>query len=128
MLEVMDLISQDMSSLGLNYAFLEFQETPTSPYFIGEYREVDLSERETREDSGIVETIFTIHGYTDGTWEQLEIAKEAIENNYPIYGKSSITTLGVGVAISYMGSTFVPTGVGTPNKIQINLKIKEWKV
>lgn len=128
MLEVINLISQDMSSLGLNYAFLEFEETPTSPYFIGEYREVELSERETREDSGIAETIFSIHGYTEGTWNQLEIAKEAIENNYPMYGKSTITTLGVGVSISYMGSTFIPTGVGKTKKIKINLKIKEWKV
>ena len=120
--EVLKIISDDMTALGLNYAFLRWTSDVIYPYFIGEYTE----EPNVTEDN-LQDTSFLITGTTRGSFIDLETAKAKIEKLYRD-GKRIITTSGTGVVIFYESSLTVPTDDAELKKIQINLLIKEWKV
>jgi len=120
--DILKIISDDMTALGLNYAFLRWTSDVIYPYFIGEYTE----EPNITEDN-LQDTAFLITGTTRGSFIDLEIAKANIEKLYRD-GKRQITTSGTGVVIFYESSLTVPTDDAELKKIQINLLIKEWKV
>ena len=122
----LQLISKAMNSLGLQYGFVEYKGNAEGkivyPYFAGEYMETES----TTED-GLQESTFILTGFTRDSWETLEEAKEKIEKHFR-KGKVGITSNGTGVAIFYAHSSIVPTIDAELKSIQINLKIKEWKV
>ena len=120
--DILKIISDDMTALGLNYAFLRWTSDVIYPYFIGEYTE----EPNITEDN-LQDTAFLITGTTRGSFIDLETAKANIEKLYRD-GKRIITTSGTGVVIFYESSLTVPTDDAELKKIQINLLIKEWKV
>ena len=120
--DILKIISDDMTALDLNYAFLCWTSDVIYPYFIGEYTE----EPNITEDN-LQDTAFLITGTTRGSFIDLEIAKAKIEKLYRD-GKRSITTSGNGVVIFYESSLTVPTDDAELKKIQIDLLIKEWKV
>ena len=91
------------------------------PYFVGEYNEVESTERE---ENGYQETTFILTG-TGRKWLGLEQAKEIIENNIT---ETAILPNGNGIAVFYSNSFPVPTGDAELKRIQINLTIKEWRV
>ena len=122
--EVLKIISDAMSEMGLNYEFMEYGSNPSYPYFTGEYQETEP----TNED-GLQETTFIITGHSRGSWLALEEAKKKIKDYFPkVEGKTVITDSGSAVAIFYANSTPIPTVVGELKKIQINLTVKEWSV
>ena len=116
-----------MNSLGLQYGFGEYGGNAEGkivyPYFVGEYNET-----ETTTESGLQESTFMLTGFSRGDWETLEEAKEKIEKYFSFSGRVGITSSGSAVAIFYANSLIVPTGDAELKSIQINLKIKEWKV
>ena len=120
--DILKIISDDMTALGLNYAFLRWTSDVIYPYFIGEYTE----EPNITEDN-LQDTAFLITGTTRGSFIDLETAKANIEKLYRD-GKRVITASGNGVVIFYESSLTVPTDDAELKKIQINLLIKEWKV
>lgn len=122
---VLKLVSDAMTSLGIEYAFGVYEGNPiVYPYFVGEYTETEAST-----EDGLQETTFMLTGFSRDTWLTLEDAKERIENYFnPVGGKTVITDNGSGVAIFYAHSLIVPTGDAELKSIQINLSIKEWKV
>lgn len=115
-------ISEKLEKLKIPYAFEEWtaNEVP-DPYFIGEYNEVESTERE---ENGYQETTFVLTG-TGRKWLGLEQAKEIIENNIT---ETAILPNGDGIAVFYSNSFPVPTGDAELKRIQINLTIKEWRV
>lgn len=118
-------INDELVKLGVNYEFGEWSEesVPTT-YFIGEYQE-----EESVNEDGLQDTTFILTGTTRGTLLELEDIKEKIEDNFPpIDGKTAILDDGSGIAVFYSNSFLVPTGNDELKRIQINLKIKEWKV
>lgn len=124
--EALNIISDAMKSLGLNYAFMEFPvgAKPSYPYFVGEYQEVPLDN-----ESGEQETQFILTGFSRETWVALEDAKEKIASQFnKVGGKTVIADSGSAVAVFYGHSLVVPTGDAELKKIQINLTIKEWSV
>ena len=120
--DILKIISDDMTALGLNYAFLRWTSDVIYPYFIGEYTE----EPNITEDN-LQDTAFLITGTTRGSFIDLETAKANIEKLYHD-GKRGITASGNGVVIFYESALTVPTDDAELKKIQINLLIKEWKV
>lgn len=115
-------ISEKLEKLKIPYAFEEWtaSEVP-DPYFVGEYNEVESTERE---ENGYQETTFILTG-TGRKWLGLEQAKEIIENNIT---ETAILPNGNGIAVFYSNSFLIPTGDAELKRIQINLTIKEWRV
>lgn len=124
----LNIISEAMEALGLNYGFGEYvvgedEETPET-YFVGEYQEGPPPD-----ESGMQESTFLITGFSRGTWYALERAKESIKEYFnKVSGKTVIAEDGTAVAIFYANSFVVPTGNDELRKIQVNLDVKEWSV
>lgn len=121
-ISALKFISEKLERLKIPYAFEEWtaNEVP-DPYFVGEYNEVESTERE---ENGYQETTFILTG-TGRKWFGLEQAKEIIENNIT---ETAILPNGNGIAVFYSNSFPVPTGDAELKRIQINLTIKEWRV
>lgn len=121
-ISALKFISEKLERLKIPYAFEEWtaNEVP-DPYFVGEYNEVESTERE---ENGYQETTFILTG-TGRKWLGLEQAKEIIENDIT---ETAILPNGNGIAIFYSNSFPVPTGDAELKRIQINLTIKEWRV
>ena len=118
-------IADAMDALGINYDFKRWQGLPSYPYFVGEYQEV-----ESINEDGMQETQFILNGFARGedAIAELERAKKKIQKHFPqVGGRLATTEAGSAVAIFY-ASAFenLPTGDAELEKIQINLKIKEW--
>lgn len=123
--QVLKIISDTMTALGLEYGFGEYSGNPVVyPYFVGEYTETEMFD-----ESGLQEGTFLLTGFSRGSWLDLENAKERIEKQFNrVSGRIGITDTGSAVAIFYAHSLIVPTGDAELKSIQINLNIKEWKV
>lgn len=123
--ETLKIISDAMESLGVEYGFGEYSGNPiVYPYFVGEY-----TETEPLTEDGLQETTFLLTGFSRGSWLTLENAKQNIETYFNrVCGKTVIADNGSAVAIFYANSLIVPTGDAELKRMQINLKIKEWKV
>lgn len=120
----MKIINEAMTELGLNYEFMEWSKELIYPYFVGEYQETES----TTED-GLQESTFILSGFTRGKWLDLEEAKVKIENYFnKISGKIVTDNKENAVAIFYGNSTPVRTGDAELKRIDIYLKVKEWKV
>lgn len=115
-------IKENLDAMSVPYEFGVWSSDPVpDPYFVGEYVE---PESLTREEDGLQEIDFMLTG-TGTTWIGLENAKEIIESNI---SKTAILPNGNGVAVFYTGSLIIPTGDAELKRLQINLKIKEWRV
>lgn len=123
--QVLKIIDQGMTALGLEYGFGEYFGNPVVyPYWVGEYQEV-----EPNTEDGLQESTFLLTGFSRGSWLDLENAKERIENYFnKVSGKIVMADNGSAVAIFYASSLVVPTGDAELKKIQINLSVKEWSV
>lgn len=124
----LNIISDAMESLGIEYGFGEYSTDEGGnvvyPYFVGEY-----TETEPFTEDGLQETMFMLNGFSRGSWLALEEAKEKIERHFSkVYGNRMITANGSAVVIFYANSLIVPTGDAELKRIQINLRVKEWKV
>lgn len=121
---ILNVIASAMSEMGLNYAFMEWKDDPAFPFFVGEYQESPA----VTED-GLQETTFILTGFSRGTWQELEQAKEKIEKYFnKVSGKAVITEQGSAVAVFYSHSLVVPTEDAELKRLEINLDVKEWKV
>lgn len=121
MTAVLKFIGDLLTTNSINYEFFEWTSDIVYPYFVGEYSEVDFDS-----ESGYKECDFTLNGFSRDSWKTLEDARETIERIF-----SDCTTVlenDSGINISYNGSLIIPTGDDELKRIQIRLKIKEWKV
>lgn len=121
---MLKVVKAGMASLGLNYDFMRWKKDPVDLYWVGEYQESPSDN-----ESGLQEATFILNGWTRGSWEVLEAAKEKIEDYFnKISGKTVIADNGTAVAIFYENSLVVPTGDAELKKMEIHLLVKEWKV
>ncbi len=120
----LNIISDSMQSLGINYEFGAWTSEVVYPYYVGEYQETP-----SLNEDGMQETTFILTGFARGKWLELEEEKEKIKNYFPkVEGKTVIADNGSAVAVFYESSSIIPTGDAELKKIQINLTIKEWSV
>lgn len=118
---VIKYIDDQLINIGINYELGQWNSEIIYPYFVGEYQET-----EPITEDGLQETDFILNGFTRGDWIDLENDREKIERLFTY--NTSILENGSGVDVSYFGSLIIPTNDSQLKRIQINLKIKEWKV
>ena len=115
-------ISDQMDILAIPYEFGMWTSDVVYPYFVGE-----ITEESVTTEDGLEESTMILTGFHRGKYIDLETAKEKIKQHFhPICGACATTDSG-SIAVFFDGSFSVPTGEAELKKIQINLKIKEWK-
>ncbi len=121
-MDKLTFIDEQMDSIAVLYEFLEWKSDIVYPYFVGE-----ITEEPTETEDGAEESTLMLTGFHRGTMFDLLTHKDKIKNHFPaIYGLRGNTSSG-SIAVFYDGFFPVSSGEAGLQKIQINLKIKEWK-
>lgn len=116
-------IKGELLGLGIPYEFMEWTSSPIpKTYWVGEYSEV----APVNED-GEFESTFILTGTTKRKYLDLETVKEQIRNHFPEYGLTEILSNGWGIAVMYENSFPVPAVEEGVHRLQITLRVKEWK-
>ena len=119
----LQFINEQMSVLGINYEFNEWTSVIKYPYFVGE----EFHEDETLTEDGAETSSLLLMGFHRGSFLELDDAKEKIKEHFnPNFGLRAKTDSG-SIAVFFAGSFNLPSGEADLKKIQIMLKIKEWK-
>ena len=116
-------IEKKLKEIEIPYCFEEWTEDICYPYFVGEY-----TESEPLYECGESESTFILTGTASGSWLSLENAKEKIRKIFTDNGITEILDGNIAIAVMYAGAMPVPTGTDELKRMQINLKIKEWRV
>lgn len=119
----LNFIAGKLKAAEIPYCFEEWTKDIQYPYFVGEY-----TESEPLNEDGESESTFILTGTTRGAWLELEKAKEKIRGIFPDIGITAILENKNGIAVFYSSAMPVPTGTDELKRIQINLKVKEWRV
>lgn len=121
-MEKLKFINEQLKVLNIPYEFGEWTSDVQYPYFVGEITE-DAPETE----DGAETSTFILTGTHKGSYLDLIKIKEKVKKHFdPIYGLRDRTEAG-SISIFWDGAFFVPTNVADLKRIQINLRIKEWK-
>ena len=121
-MSALQFISEQMTALGVNYEFDTWTSDVVYPYFVGE-----IHEDEPTTEDGAESSYMLVTGFNRGKYIALEEAKEKIKKHFdPINGLRAKTDSG-SIAVFYAGAFNIPSGEADLKKIQITLKIKEWK-
>lgn len=122
-MEKLKFIKTQMDAISVPYEFMQWTSEVVSMYFTGEITEEPAITEDGHEQSTMILT-----GFARGKYIDLETAKERIKKHFsPIHGLRGKTDSGSTIAVFFDGSFYVPTGDAELKKIQINLKIYEWK-
>ena len=123
MIEAANFMASELESKSrLKNLFYEWTEDIVYPYFVGEYNE----EVSSSED-GLQESLFILTGFMRGPFLELEAEKEKMQNRFK-NGVTAILESGSGIAVFYENAFSIDSGEADLKKMQINLRIKEWKV
>lgn len=121
-MDKLKFISEQMDEIEVPYEFGEWTSPVCYPYFVGE-----ISEEEPTTEDGLEQSILLLTGFHRGAYaDLLEFLAKIKQHFHPIHGARAETEGGA-IAVFYAGSMYVPTNEAQLKKIQINLKIKEWK-
>lgn len=115
-------LNECLTNLGIPYEFMEWTSELPDTYFVGQYSEV-----QTMDEDGLIESDFILMGTTKKKYLELETVKEQIRQEFPDYGLTEILDNGWGIAVMYDTSYPVPSIEEGIHRIQITLKVKEWK-
>ena len=121
-MEKLGFIAQQLEAIGIPYEYGEWASDIRYPYFVGELTEEPVETEDGREQSTLL-----ITGFNRGNLIDLERLKTTIKWHFhPAHGLRGETDGGA-IAVYFDGGFYVPTGEADLKKIQINLKIIEWK-
>lgn len=121
-MDKLKFIKEQLDEIAVPYEFGEWTSEVTYPYFTGE-----ITEEPTMTEDGAEESTLILNGFHRGKFIALEEEKAKIKKHFPaIHGLRGSTDSGA-IAVFFDGSFYVPTGEAELKRIQINLKIKEWK-
>lgn len=116
-------ISDKLTAANIPYAFMVWTKQLSYPYFVGEY-----IESEPMYEYGESESTFILTGTTNGSWLTLESIKAQIKELFGCEGLTHIFEDGTAIAVIYQSSKPIPTSTDDLKRMQINLKVKEWRV
>ncbi|MGN0614272.1 MAG: hypothetical protein ACI4JB_10300 [Porcipelethomonas sp.] len=116
-------ISETLRENNIPYCFQRWTGEITYPYFVGEYTESGCIN-----EDGESESTFILTGTADSTWISLEKAKEKLRHIFDDEGTTVIFPDGTAAAVMYSGAFQVPAETEEIKRIQVNFKIKEWRV
>ena len=121
-MDKLKFINEQMDMISVPYEFMEWTSPVSYPYGVGEITEDPITTEDGAEQSTLLLTYFH-----RGKMIDLLTIKEKIKKHFPpIYGLRGETEGGA-IAVFYDGFLTIPSGEADLKKIQINLKIKEWK-
>jgi hypothetical protein len=121
-MDKLKFINEQMDMISVPYQFGEWSSSVVYPYGVGEITEDPITTEDGAEHSTLLLTFFNRGNMID----LLEI-KEKIKKHFdPIYGLRGDTN-GGSIAVFYDGFFPIPSGEADLKKIQINIKINEWK-
>ena len=122
-MEKLKFINEQMGIIAVPYEFGEWSSEITYPYFVGEITEEPTETEDGRESSTMLLT-----GFHRGKMIDLLSVMEKIKSHFsPIHGLRAETDSGSSIAVFFDGYFVIPSGEADLKKIQINLKIHEWK-
>ena len=122
-IESLGFINSCLGELGISYEFMEWTSTPIpETYWVSEY-----TETESMNEDGSEESTFILTGTTKKKYFELESVKQKLKEAFPVYGKKAILESGSGIVIMYSDSYPVPSNQEGVRRLQVNLKIKEWR-
>lgn len=122
-MDKLKFIADQMDMIAVPYEFMQWSSDVKYPYFVGE-----ITEEPTMTEDGLEESTMLLTGFSRGKYLDMEIIKERIKSHFsPIHGLRGQTDSGSTIAVFFDGAFYIPTGEADLKKIQINLKIKEWK-
>lgn len=121
-MDKLKFISEQMTAIGVPYEFGEWSSAVEYPYFVGEF-----TEEPTTTEDGLEETTLLLTGFHRGNRIELEKKKAAIKKHFPPNVGLCAKTDSGSIAVFFDGSFPLPAGEAGLKKMQINLKIKEWK-
>jgi hypothetical protein len=122
-MDKLKFIKEQMDLLAVPYEFGQWTSAVKYPYFVGE-----ITEEPVTTESGLQESTMLLSGFTRGKYLDMEKMKDAIKAHFhPIHGLVGQTESGA-IVVFFDGAFYIPTGEADLKRIQINLKIKEWKV
>lgn len=123
-MDSLSFVNTQMEVLSIPYQFGEWtSETIPNTYFVGEI----MDEPTTTEDGAEVSTLILTGFNRGGKYIDLETIKDVIKQHFnKVVGLSAKTESG-SINVAYENSFYIPSGEADIKKIQINLKIKEWK-
>ena len=121
-MDKLKFINEQMDLISVPYEFGEWSSRIVYPYGIGEITEDPITTEDGAEQSTLLLTFFN-----RGKMIDLLSIKERIKSHFPpIYGLRGQTDSG-SIAVFFDGFFPIPSGEAELKKIQINLKIYEWK-
>ena len=122
-MDKLKFINEQMNKvLEIPYEFMEWTSVVKYPYYVGE-----ITEEETTTEDGHERSVLLLSGFHRGKYiDLLEDCAKIKKYFDPVYGLRSKTETG-SIAVFYAGSSYIPTGESELKRIQINLKIEEWK-
>ena len=117
------VISEQLEAIGIPYEFGEWTKAIQYPYFVGE-----ITEEEPTTEDGLEQSVLFLNGFHRGGAyiDLLEMCQTIKKHFHPVHGLRVETEEGT-VVVFYAGSRYVPTNEAELKRIQIDLKIKEWK-
>lgn len=114
--------NKEMDAIAVPYQYGEWKGKVVYPYGVGE-----IIEEATMTEDGAEESTLMLTFWHRGSLIELEEIKAKIKKHFhPIYGLRSDTDSGT-IAAFFDTAFLVPSGEADIFKMQINLKIKEWK-
>ena len=117
-----EFISNQMDFLSVPYETEEWTDKITYPYCVG-----DFSEEEPMTEDGAEQSTCMVTMFQRGSYVEMEIIKEKIKKHFnKTYGLRAQTNSGT-IAVFYAGAFYIPSGEKDLKKMQINLRIQEWK-
>ena len=122
-LAAMKYITELMDSIGIPFAFLQWNADIPARYWVGSCIE---PESLTRDENGRQDTTVILQGYAGKSdWMLLFQDKETIEKHA---SRTAVLPDGTGIAVFYEGGDIVPVGDSDIVSMKINLEIQEWRV
>lgn len=123
-MDKLGFISQQLDAVGVPYEFGEWASDVKYPYTVGEITEEPVDTEDGKEKSTL---LITAYYRGKGAFLELERIKNTIKKHFhPVYGLRGDTDGGA-IAVFFDGCFYVPTGEADLKRLQINLKIIEWK-
>jgi hypothetical protein len=121
-IEGLSFVNSCIEKLNIPYQFMEWKSKIPDTYFVGEYTEL-----ETMDESGREESSFILTGTTNRNYMELESVRGKLKEYFTNEGLTAILDSGSGIAVFYDSSFPVPSIDEGVRRIQINLKVKEWR-
>ena len=121
-MDKLKFINDQMGEITVPYEFGEWTSVVKYPYWVGE-----ITEEPPNTEDGAEESTLILTGFNRGNYIDLEKDKAKIKKHFhSIHGLRAKTGSG-SIAVFFDGAFYVPTNEAELKRIQINLKIKEWK-